>query len=666
MRASTSHALLALLWSSRSKSTSFHLGIVVLIATICAAITGAPTSAQVSGQNVNMVSGTNWTNGDPFLQRQNEPSIAVSSRNPSHLLAGANDYRTVDLPGLLGIDERGDAWLGLFKSFDAGRRWQSTLLPGFPLDGSSEGLASPIHGFQAASDPTVRAGTNGLFYYTGIAYNRGTKPLSAVFIARFIDLNNKENGNATFENGSITNLAPRDTIKYIDTQIIGRGTPDVFLDKPWLAVDIPRGHSTCTFSVNQDGKTITQTVPAGPVYVTATSFVGSGAKQFSEILFRRSLDCGVTWSAPVILSRNDEPFGDGEHQGTVIAIDPSVPPSEPATVYVAWRRFASANDPDEPPAIFLAKSADGGAHWGTPFAVVMFPNSCIQNPGGVGCPFDQIFTNTSFRSNGYPALTVDSTGRVYVAWSQRDANGDGKIMMGIAPGGRSIQSGSIAKVDIGPVTDDNGNAFSNLSGRGSQLMPSLSFAAGKLVLAYYDLRQDHTVGIYVPSPNPACDPMVILPCALGGQYFENRALEGELAPPNPYNNPAVFSPNIGDSNPPLAVRRHTIDLMAAQADLQAGTFPSFKTFRVSRYEFGSVPALFPDVEQLQYNVPNLPLFVDGTAPFMGDYIDVTGTPQIVPTGNGGWTFNVAATGTAVFYTAWTDNRDVIPPADGNW
>ena len=666
MRASTSHALLALLWSSRSKSTSFHLGIVVLIATICAAITGAPTSAQVSGQNVNMVSGTNWTNGDPFLQRQNEPSIAVSSRNPSHLLAGANDYRTVDLPGLLGIDERGDAWLGLFKSFDAGRRWQSTLLPGFPLDGSSEGLASPIHGFQAASDPTVRAGTNGLFYYTGIAYNRGTKPLSAVFIARFIDLNNKENGSATFENGSITNLAPRDTIKYIDTQIIGRGTPDVFLDKPWLAVDIPRGHSTCTFSVNQDGKTITQTVPAGPVYVTATSFVGSGAKQFSEILFRRSLDCGVTWSVPVILSRNDEPFGDGEHQGTVIAIDPSVPPSEPATVYVAWRRFASANDPDEPPAIFLAKSADGGAHWGTPFAVVMFPNSCIQNPGGVGCPFDQIFTSTSFRSNGYPALTVDSGGRVYVAWSQRDANGDGKIMMGIAPGGRSIQPGSIAKVDIGPVTDDNDNAFSNLSGRGSQLMPSLSFAAGKLVLAYYDLRQDHTAGIYVPSPNPACDPMVILPCALGGQYFENRTLEGELAPPNPYNNPAVFSPNIGDSNPPLAVRRHTIDLMAAQADLQAGTFPSFKTFRVSRYEFGSVPALFPDVEQLQYNVPNLPLFVDGTAPFMGDYIDVTGTPQIVPTGNGDWTFNVADTGTAVFHTAWTDNRDVIPPADGNW
>src|SRR5688500_5830724 len=67
-------------------------------------------SAQiVPGKNVNMVAGTDWPDGDPFLQRQNEPSIAASSRNDLHLLAGANDYRTVDLPGLPSTKPSGDA-----------------------------------------------------------------------------------------------------------------------------------------------------------------------------------------------------------------------------------------------------------------------------------------------------------------------------------------------------------------------------------------------------------------------------------------------------------------------------------------------------------------------------------------------------------------------------
>ena len=71
--------------------------------------------AQVVGPNINMSGGpASFTPpstiiGDPFLQRQNEPSIAVSSRNPCHLLAGANDYRFVDVETAAG--EVGDAWL---------------------------------------------------------------------------------------------------------------------------------------------------------------------------------------------------------------------------------------------------------------------------------------------------------------------------------------------------------------------------------------------------------------------------------------------------------------------------------------------------------------------------------------------------------------------------
>ena len=96
-----------------------HRGLVArlflgLVVALVAAFT--TIQAQIPGRNVNMVSGTKWPDGDPYLQRQNEPSIAVSTRNTLHLLAGANDYRTVDVPFVDGAEETGDAWLGIFKT----------------------------------------------------------------------------------------------------------------------------------------------------------------------------------------------------------------------------------------------------------------------------------------------------------------------------------------------------------------------------------------------------------------------------------------------------------------------------------------------------------------------------------------------------------------------
>ncbi|NQW03820.1 MAG: hypothetical protein HQ485_07310 [Acidobacteria bacterium] len=57
------------------------------------------------------------------------------------MIAGANDYRTVDIPGSFDDGDTGDAWMGVFKSFDGGERWQSTLLPGYPQDTSAEGMS---------------------------------------------------------------------------------------------------------------------------------------------------------------------------------------------------------------------------------------------------------------------------------------------------------------------------------------------------------------------------------------------------------------------------------------------------------------------------------------------------------------------------------------------
>ena len=603
---------------------------------------------QSAGPSVNMVSGTGWTNGDPFLQRQNEPSLAVSTRNTLHLLGGANDYRSVDIAGLAGEEERADAWLGLFKSFDGGQTWQSTLLPGFPLDSSPAGLASPLHGFQFAADPTVRAGTNGLFFYSGIAANRGTNGSGVVFIARFIDNDNKENGDATRTNGTVTNLAPTDPIRYLGTVIVDSGNAGQFLDKPWIATDIPRGNATCTVPfTNVDGTPGTQTIPAGKVYLAYTSF--NGNQQSTRIMFASSSDCGATWSKPIKLSESNS-----VNQGTIIMVDPSSASNGAATIYVAWRRFATSSQPD---AIEVAKSTDGGNTFTKSFDAVLFPTSCSTtlppNPPPAGCPFDQGTTTTSFRTSAFPALTADDTGRVYLAWSQRQPSGDGRIMMKVSSDGVNWSS-SPALVDNGPVLDDGGNPFSNLSGRGHQFMPSLSFSAGKVSMAYFDFREDHTLGFFTLNPDLS-------------SYTETRQFEGELL-----GNPAsslVFNPFVSDAAPPLTARRHTVDVLGAQATpLPPGSLgaPSFTSFRISRYLFGINPFdTSNQAQQLQVDAPDLPMFEQGTVPFFGDYIDIAPAPSFLFQ-NGKWIFNTNSASLPVFHTVWTDNRDVVPPPDGNW
>ena len=121
--------------------------------------------------------------GDVTIQRQNEGSMACSSRNPQTCMAAGNDYRLVGLPRLddPNADNKvtADAWLGIFWSRNGGQAWRSTLLPGWNTDDPAvkdmtpEGApaVNPIAGFQAAADPPLRAGTHGLFYLSG-AFNR--------------------------------------------------------------------------------------------------------------------------------------------------------------------------------------------------------------------------------------------------------------------------------------------------------------------------------------------------------------------------------------------------------------------------------------------------------------------------------------------------------------
>ncbi len=577
---------------------------------------GSPLRAQVAGQSVNMVTGTQWPGGDPFLERQNEPSMAVSSRNPLHVVAGNNDYRTVDLPGVASNKPTGDAWLGFFTSFDGGDTWSSVLLPGYPQDTSSQGDASPLKAYEAEADPMVRAGSNGLFYYSGLAFNREANGTSAVFVAHYIDDNNLQGAN---------------TIRYLATSVVATGDANHFLDKPAIAVDIPRpGSATCTIPASSSVKAAS--IPAGRIYVAYTQFNGPESSNQSAIMFSESRDCGSTWSTPQKISGPQQ-----TNQGAALAIDPST-----GNVYVVWRIFKAANQPDA-----LAGTA---LHYGT--------NTFTRILEGPISPFDQATTDISFRTNAYPSLAVDASGRLYVAWAQRGPSsnsatgGDARIQVisgkPVYGGGNQLNSMQFA----GPVTVDP------YQGRGHQIMPAMAFASGKLTVAWYDFRDDDEVAVYT---------------AIGeGDYsFADEVPEG-VTP--------IFSNYVADpAGPPYpsGIWRHTVDVRAAQAN--PGLPPAFRpSVMVSQYTYGT-PAFDPstqtqlandpeNIQQLEFDAPNLPLFQLGTVPFVGDYIDVAG-PTLIPYASGGteqWRFNNLAGDPDHTHVVWTDNRNVVQPADGNW
>ncbi|MBI4908849.1 MAG: putative Ig domain-containing protein [Acidobacteria bacterium] len=577
----------------------------------------APLYSQVAGPNINMVTGDLLGSGDPFLQRQNEPSIAVSSRSTSHLMAVANDYRLVDVPGLLdGSDEIGDVWLGIFRSTDGGASWKSAVLPGCPynIPSCTADPSSPINRRMAAADGTIRPGPNGMFLMNGIAFDRGKNATSDIFVTRFMDLNNKENGNP---------------FAYLDTIVIDSGTSGQFLDKPWIATALVPG-TTRTCSVGGANGVPPQTFPAFDVYLVYAKFTGSSTKPSSAIMFTKSEDCGKTWSkSPVKLSESNS-----FNQGTALAVNPLN-----GDVHVAWRRSASSSDTD---AILVTKWTRATDSWIQPakVAVTLPADSFFDQPKMTGSAL-------AFRAKAFPTMTVDHLGRVYLAWPQR----------GLAPApfesnARIVVATSSDGINF-PVAQQR--VADPYSAGGHQLMPSITFAGGRLMLVYYDSRDSQTYGRYT---------------ALGGgEYREERVRVGD---PN--------KPFTGDKgrfvmDDRTLPRLHTVDLRGVQAiPASAGAAdisPSFgASFRISQYQFGKLPlgdrSKFPDGNtpqvaiQLQYNPPNFPMFARGTASFIGDYVEVAG-PVYLPKTGGGWEYNLTNSEFAIFHAAWADNRNVRPP-----
>jgi hypothetical protein len=86
--------------------------------------------------------------------------------------------------------------------------------------------------------------------------------------------------------------------------------------------------------------------------------------------------------------------------------------------------------------------------------------------------------------------------------------------------------------------------------------------------------------------------------------------------------------------------------------------------KVSEYIEGPRTPGGPNVPW-KVNPPNLPMFQKGTAPFIGDYVDITAAPNFLIDQCRGTVDlqHAASTTPPVFHAAWTDNRDVRVPLD---
>jgi hypothetical protein len=592
-----------------------------MVSAVLAMCLQATVLAQQPGENINVlpVAGADPIRGDAYLLRQVEPSLAVSTRNPQHILAFFNDYRAVDVPGDIGIGESvasrmlnavkgvlarifgrpkahdaepqeaaaAEAWIGMSRSYDGGVTWSGSLLPGFKLDSSPASLASPVFGMDAASDPVVAAGPCGQVYLGFVAFVRGGSSVMAV--ARFEDLNDNDHG---------------ETFVYKGTTIIDSGnnaTNGYFLDKPALAVDIVRGATGCDRTV----------------YLTYTTFDGltKDGKFQSQVHMAASSDGGVTFANTKINGSFNE------NQGTSIAINP-----QSGDVNVFWRHFYS------PHTIVQTQLNALTGKWTKPAPIIPDALQTFDQPTVGSTDTSDPANNLAFRSNAFPVSAVARDGTILVAWQERvDAtsglpttNGTPRIVMtAFAP---KSQSWSARKaIDNGPRTvESTGLGYFFSLGRSDtsahpQVMPSLSCAAGYCLLTYYESR--------TASLTPTLAGWV-------GGYQRVMDLRGALI---------------------------------------TSTVTVARSFQVSRYPYmvghtGETPS---DIDQVAPGVPRLN-FVDyptsggGLKPFIGDYTALIPAVAFVPNGVGGWRWPTQDNDLpyAGFRAAWSDNRNLVPPSNG--
>jgi hypothetical protein len=356
---------------------------------------GCPTNR---GSNI-IVNQNCLNQTDPDLQgraqAQNETAIAQDPNDPSNMVASSNDYR------------RGDGNCYTYYSTNDGKTWQDSTPPMSFTRGTAFGGFQRQY-WQAGGDTSLAWDTKGNVYLSCQMFNRGfaasenPDQSSSFYVFR-----------STGTNGASWNFPARPVAEHNDPT--GKGT--VLIDKAYLTAD------DSTSSPFQDR-----------LYETWTLFAADGTSYIYEAY---SSDYGESFSKPHLVSKTSSLCSNTQGvptpKGTCNTNQFSQPFTAPdGTLYVVWDNYnltgvrpgegdeggggdrnAAAAKKDNRAQVLIAKSTDGGVHFGSPVKVSDYYDlpdcETYQNADeGVACVPEKGPTHNSiFRAANYPTGVVN-------------------------------------------------------------------------------------------------------------------------------------------------------------------------------------------------------------------------------------------------------------------
>jgi len=302
---------------------------------------------------------------DPGTGNQNETTIAMLAGG--YLFGGWNDNRT------------GVYHVGFARSTDSGSTWLPDTIMDHP-------------GYEEDGDPVLAVDDSGVVYYLWLSFNRS---------------------NMT---GDLILTKSRDTGRtWGPMQILTPGTPNTLDDKPWMTIDGNDVYVTWYDYGGSNGFKFIHSTDRGATWTTPVS-VGSGGNGtfplrgrdstvyvvwgYQDIKFNKSTNWGRTWTGQRTIitcpwSPRSTPFR--------INNIPNFARSRDRTkLYVC---FCDSRNRSGQLDVFVARSTDDGATWGTPVKV-------NDTPSGD--------TTLQF----YPWIAVDPYDRLHVAWHDTRRGGN--------------------------------------------------------------------------------------------------------------------------------------------------------------------------------------------------------------------------------------------------